>query len=220
MIAEITAVVRDLVTAAAAAIGAYVALRGLDTWRTKLRGDLARRLLRATYRVQDEIAQVRNPFMSSGEIAEASEAAGLDQESGPPLHPMTDRAVYQKRWEGLAEALSDLRVEEREAQVLWGRDLSEVFRPLRECVAELNVAIKRHLRDREGSEGPIQKGQLNPEDREEVDSIIYQVSRDPEQDPFTARIDQAVEQVENRVRPHLKSRPNLLARIGMKLGLP
>lgn len=220
VIAEVTAVVRDLVTTGAAAIGAYVALRGLDTWRTKLRGDVARRVLRATYRVQDEIARVRNPMMLAGEISQALEEAGYESEPGPALHPKTDTAVYQRRWKSLAEALSDLRVEEREAQVFWGRDLSEVFRPLRECVAELNVAINRYLRDKEDSKGPLKKGQLSPEDRREVESILYQLSPDPEEDRFTAEIDQAVQRVEDRARPHLKSHPDLLARMGARLGLP
>lgn len=158
-------------------------------------------------------------MMTSGEISQALEEGGIEPEPGPTSHPRTDEAVYQRRWEGLAEAISDLEVEEREAEVLWGRDFRRVFRPLHGCVSDLWVAIFRHLRAQAQSSGPLDSPRLDPEDRKEIDDVIYQVSRDPDEDEFTRRVVQALEEVEDRVRPHLQIRRSLFGRLREALGL-
>lgn len=216
------ALVKDIVTALAAVTGAGVAVMGLSTWKAQLRGraeyELARRILRTTYRVRDEIASVRRPLMTPGEISQALKEAGIEPKPGPTSHPRTDEAVYQKRWDRLAEALSDLRVEEREAEVLWGRDIRSAFASLHDCVSKLHFAIYRHVRDVSESSAPHQTRRLSPEDRQEVDAVIYQLSDDPEKDQFTGEISEAVEEVENRVRPHLKISRPLISGLWEKFG--
>ncbi len=58
--------VRDLLLVVPAWTGAVVAILGLNAWRRQLRGkddyELARRLLRATYRYRDSLRRARTSF--------------------------------------------------------------------------------------------------------------------------------------------------------------
>jgi len=60
--AEWVAMASDIVVGIAAGVGAYVAWRGLGTWRQQLRGsseyELSRRILRCTYQLRDAISLV------------------------------------------------------------------------------------------------------------------------------------------------------------------
>lgn len=66
-------IAKDVITASAAVTAAVVAVKGLRAWKKQLRGktdyELARRCLKAVYRVRDGIRMVRNPLQSSEEIA-------------------------------------------------------------------------------------------------------------------------------------------------------
>lgn len=201
------AAIAQLVLAASAAVGAYVAWRGLHTWKAQLHGrndyDLARRFLRATYKVRDEIYVVRAPKMMSGEIHAALHQAGVDDEEigGPDPHPDTERAVYWRRWKGLAEALSDLQVEELEAEVLWAKDRQELTAEIQDSVAELYYAIWQHVRHQSDSI----HADLDPKQLRELDDVLY-MDPDPTaaEDEFTRRVREAVQEIEREVRPYMK----------------
>jgi hypothetical protein len=102
------------------------ALKGLSTWRRQLRGnaeyDLARRVLRITYRVRDEIEAARKPMASPGEVKLALKEAGvtLDGVSSEESLTIQSWATTARRWNRVHEAVADLRVEMREMQALWG----------------------------------------------------------------------------------------------------
>jgi hypothetical protein len=114
----------DIVTALAAGIGAVVAVVGLNAWKKQLKGktdyELARRYLRAVYKIRDAIKFVRNPFISLGEMEQALKERGSNQSTSD--HKETSRAVYSVRWKKVTEAGSDLTLELREAEVSWGKD--------------------------------------------------------------------------------------------------
>lgn len=200
------AAIAQLVLAASAAVGAYVAWRGLHTWKAQVKGqnsyELARRLLRAVYEVRDEIYTVRGPMMLAGEIAEALKEAGFEDEEngGPRPHPDADRAVYQMRWKGLAEVLSDLQVEEREAEVLWEKDRREMTADLHRCVSDLWYAVWQHLRHQTDNF----HANLDPEELRELEDVLYMTSRDPDEDEFTGQVEEAVQKIETDLRPYLK----------------
>ena len=82
--ADFISIAKDITTGLAALIGAGVAIVGLRAWQHQLKGkteyELARRLLRAVYRVRDEIHNVRNPAIMPGEFAVAIEEAGIESD--------------------------------------------------------------------------------------------------------------------------------------------
>lgn len=195
-------VVTDAVVAVAAAVGSVVAVMGLFTWRQQLRGrtewELARRLLRQVYRLRSAFSMVRSPMMLGGEIAAAFEEAGIEPEHDEPGYDKrTNRIVYQKRWSGLQEARSELEVEALEAEVLWGKEAQEALAPLRKCVGELFAAIQMyiHYTERNGQEAGVDPKRL------EVERKVWEIGGDD--DVLSRQIKEAVETVEDFLRPHL-----------------
>lgn len=193
-------IAKDIITAGAAITAAVVAVKGLRAWKKQLRGktdyELARRCLKAVYRVRDAIRMVRNPLQSSEEIAAAV------KEEGPsiPQYLSDDykiqQAIYSFRLKRASEAFSDLQVELLEAQVSWGTEAVIALQPLQACVLKLQSTIRRHLRRL------LPHGALTPARAEEVEIILYV---DEElQDPFSIEIGEAVEQAERFLQPHLK----------------
>lgn len=194
----------DIGTGAAALIGAGVAVVGLRTWRAQLRGkteyELARRLLRGVFEIRDQVASVRNPFVSGEEMAAAFKEAGVEPKDGDVMRDKrTSGFVYQQRWKGLSKALSDARVDILEAEVLWGEPVREADKALRHCVAKLSVSLSMYLRAMNDERTQFQLG----DEFQKHMNIAYQISDDPAVDPFTGEVSDAVKRFETLLRPHL-----------------
>lgn len=194
-----------MVTGLAALVVAVAAWWGLRTWRRQLRGqteyDLARRTLAATYKVRDQIAWVRNPGITGGEISTALKSGVLgDTGDAEPTAAQKQEAVYQNRWLALAEASSALQLELLEGEVHWPKRIRELFPPLHACVSELFYAVNDHLRIERGGERP-------GEDNERLDRlrrVLYIQSAKPEEDEFAFKILKVVKSIEEFLRPKLK----------------
>lgn len=199
------AVLQPAVLVISAITGAAVAVKGLATWRTQLKGrseyDLARRFLRATLELRDAIARVRAPFMSAGEIQAAADEAGIKLTWGPgdKNHVEASRVARNMRWQGVHEAASALRVEELEAEVLWGRDVAKCSAALHAAITRVAVA-EQEFYDRHGDrEGG------NPRDWEAIPPLrrIMWGSGSGE-DQMAREIEDGVAEVEKAIRPRLK----------------
>ncbi|MHA2429285.1 MAG: hypothetical protein ACXADB_14780 [Candidatus Hermodarchaeia archaeon] len=182
----------DSITALAALAAVVIAYFGLQTWREQLKGkteyELARRFLRAVYRVRDALALVRNNELPETENENTSQ---------PDLDP--NLAVIQMRWLRVVEASSDLNLETIEAEVLWGKEFVYCLKPLRKCVAELSGAIRIYTNMMQRKTSKIREESWKPYER-----VVYQQGQDPSEDPFGEKILKAVETVETQVRPFLK----------------
>jgi len=205
-VAGTIAIAKDVAMGLAAVVGATAAVIGLKAWRHQLRGhteyELARRLLRAVYHARDELHAVRNPLILTGEFAAARQEAGIERDDKRTAFSAEEEgAVYERRWKRLSSAMSDLQLEVTEAEVVWGRAVVGQLKPLRECVGELYASLMLFLRRKQ--ERP-QGRSANPEALERIDRIIYKISDDPDQDPFTGKVARAVAQVEDFVRPYLR----------------
>lgn len=185
---QILQIIKDIVTTIAAGIAAIVAIMGIKAWKKQLKGktnyELARRYLRAVYKVRDAIKYVRNPFISSEEIFSAFKESGLN-EVDYNNQQKSNRAVYSLRWKKVIEAISDLDVELLEAEVLWGKEVVELKESLNLCINELFFNLKRFLE--EGN-------------RREFHDVIYDVDNGI----FTKKVNEAVEKIETYIKPHLK----------------
>ena len=197
--------IREVVVILAAVSGVAIGCLGLRTWRKQLKGnteyELARRLLRSVYRVRNALQGVRNPLMSSGEIAQALKDAGKQPEEIKQDMDYVEQtsAVYAARWKPVTDALASVQVEALEGEVLWGDAVHDRLRPLYGCVNKLNFALMQFFRDAQGS------GRTMREDRrEEMNKLIYLESSDPKEDGFSRDLQEAVSDVETLIRPHLK----------------
>mgnify|MGYP006431591917 CR=1 FL=1 len=199
--------IKEVVITISAIIGSIVAIWGLKTWKAQIKGkteyDLARRILKAVYKVRESINTIRVPFITTREIEKAMQDTGYsEQEIKEKIHSYkSDQAVYNYRYKSLSDSMSELRVELLEAEVHWGKEIYERMKPLNESIGKLRVNIFRLIRlKKRKSQGGIK---LTKEERKEMDEVIYQISQDPEENAFTKEVHLAVEHLEEFIKPHL-----------------
>jgi hypothetical protein len=202
---QIIAIVKDVVVAAAAVVGAAVAVRGLNTWNRQLKGgaeyELARRILKVTYRLRDAIKGVRHPVMWAEEMPMPAEAEAAKMSRDDISFYGSSRA-YQSRWQKVADVRTELQTELLEAEVLWGSELGKRFQALYKLEHELVVAIRSSvtLSDPKASEArknAVQKRQAAARD------ITYDELSE-EGDEFTKDVVRAIGPIEEYLKPHLR----------------
>jgi hypothetical protein len=204
-LASWVSLVRDALTGCAALVGAVVAVIGLNAWHRQLKGktdyELARRLLKAAYKVRDAIRSVRNPAIFEGEARAAQKEVEIDE---PALkqNPNAARAfsVYQFRWKRLAEAMAELDAESFEAEISWGEGIKVKIREVRKLVHELRLAINSHIDAAAGM------GRQPIASTESHRATLYDTCDLENPDVFTCRVQAAVSAIEDSLRPHLGSK--------------
>src|ERR1700730_13385920 len=107
--------IRDFALAAAAVTTAVVAVLGLKRWRAELRGkadfDVARGLIRATYKLRDEIQSCRVPLVRLTVRAPEPDPyapgpqAELDALARAQLEACTQ--LFKERWQRVSTALQE-----------------------------------------------------------------------------------------------------------------
>lgn len=170
--------------------GSYVAIQGLSTWKRQLRGSndyqLARRYLKAAYLVREAISDARNPFIYSGEMIAANKAMGM--ENADKLENITSKEtrqnVYSQRLIKVAKAMTDLNVEQLEAEVSWGQDATVVATDLTNKVNRLFISVQQFLMD----------------DSKDME-ILYSAGKG---DKFEGEIQDSIRKIEDFLKPHLK----------------
>lgn len=202
---QLVSICKDVALGVAAIVGAAVAVRGLNTWNRQLKGgveyELARRVLKATYRLRDAIKGVRHPVMWAAEMPMPPEAEAEKMSRDEMSYYGSSRA-YQIRWQRVADVHTDLQTELLEAEVLWGTDLSKRFEPLNKLERELAVAIRSFLTacDPNASEG--MKAAAHKRQAADRD-ILYDELTD-EGDQFTQDVVRAIAPIEEYLKPHLR----------------
>lgn len=183
-------VIKDLVTILATCIATWIAITGIKAWKKQLKGkteyEISRRYLKAVYRVRDSIKYVRNPFVPVEEIMSSLKKNGLS-ELDYNDNKKTNRAVYSERWKKVIEAASDLDVELLDVEVSWGKEAIEIKSKLQECITNLFVNLKIFLEENDYGN--------------DVRDSIYSVG---EGDEFNKKLNDAVREIEDYLRPHLK----------------
>jgi hypothetical protein len=197
--------IKDMITALAALTAGIIAVLGLRTWKKQLKGkteyELARRLLGAVYKLREAIRSVRTPFISVGEISRALEEANIKLDQlDPNSAAIQERAVYQKRWENIRQALEELDLEAFEAEVVWGYQVTEKLKSLQKCIRTLFASIQIHLRQLQ----PEYKDNFDAKAIEKIDQVIYITSEDPSNDPFATELAEAIGEIEDFLKPQLK----------------
>ncbi len=181
--------VLNVVNTVAIVVGVVSTVLGVNAWKKQLKGstnyELARRYLRAVYKVRDAVKHVRNPFIPASEFSVALKDSGLsEQEQKDRLK--SQRAVYALRWHEVSGALTELHIELLEAEVSWGKGASTVADELLRLVRELLINLENYLDGRE---------------RNPINEIVYSLG---ENDPFATRIETSIGNIESFLKPHLK----------------
>ncbi len=202
--AEYAGIAKDVIIAISAAVAAVMAVWGLTAWRRELKGKSeyakAKEVLKAVYRVREGFKHVRRPAIWQFEYPEEM----ID--SNGYLKPEHDHEgntyVYETRIKVLNEAFSELEEQTLDAQVEWGPEFEDVIKPLRECRADLMIAIQDFL---EAKKIPHYNQGRTKEERTKHLSVLYYGGPGSERDKFTPQINKAIEGFEDRLRPRIKS---------------
>lgn len=195
--------VADSATGVAALGTALVAYLGLTTWRDQLDGrtryDLARRMLKKTYRLREAIRAARSPMILGGEMAAAVDEEGVREEGTRGLGADDEAiaAVYDQRWKRVADVRSDLEADALEAEALWGsEETDEALQPLRGFLGTLFALMSEHVMRLRGG--------IHAADAERGQKVRRQLLGAGEQDELGDEMDSAIGSVEEFLRPHLK----------------
>ena len=201
--AEIVGMLSDVAVGLAALVAAYVAWRGLKTWKEQLSGtteyELARRVLRALYAHRDAISGVRHPFMSVEEMTVHDDAGEMSREQ--VRHRGLAKA-YQARWDRVVAARSELAAELLEAEVLWGVELGSRFRAIDALERELFVAVGMYVSAHDPAMSEMRREALERRAAARRDVMFGNFDDGP--DPYLSEYEAAVRGIEDYLRPHLR----------------
>lgn len=192
-------IIKDLCIAFAAVGGFVIALLGLRTWWRELKGkteyDLARKILTSVYKFRNAIERVRNPFMSASEYGSTAEPG----KSAEEIKYEGTAKAYQTRWEPVYQALVQLDEATAEAEALWGSQINEVIKSLKDCSKELLININHYLLSLRSKQA------LTDKQVQKIDSIIYS-GDGPEKDEFYRKLLEAIKKIEEMLKRHLMRR--------------
>jgi hypothetical protein len=199
---DIYTIFKDTIVVASAIGAVCVAASGLKTWKAQLKGtveyDLTRRLLRATYKLRDAFAVVRNPIMWANEFVPPPPDFKGDAEE-ERFYGMA--AAYEKRWDHVVKARRELDAELLEAEVIWDSGVNERFHRVLQLQQELLVNLNAHLRSQNPRNSPATRQSTHEAFRNRRE-VLY-ADGSPE-DEFAKDLALALKAVEDHLKPHLK----------------
>jgi predicted ATP-grasp superfamily ATP-dependent carboligase len=185
---ELAKLILQVINTLAVLIGTYVAIRGINAWKKQMRGStdyqLARRYLKAAYKVREAIREARSSSIHVEEMVAANKENEMNTNN--LMDKKNTRAVYSVRWEKVRDAMIDLQVELMEAEVSWGKEVVSVNEILKKIANTLFVNIKMYLDHGTGYADMSIISNYEPEDK------------------FSSEIDEAINKIEIFLRPHLK----------------
>ena len=194
---EKAAELSNLVVAAAAAVGAFTAWRGLNTWRDQNRWqvdhELARRALIATYRYRNAIESVRNRSISK-----------LEMMPEKPLHGASwltldgNRLAIERRWKRVGDVRVEIESILIEAEALWGDRLAWNFKKIFEIEKTLLQASRAFLRSIDESIGKDEKSQALAQVKE-LGNIHFE-SQPMEEDSFKIDFEDRIQAIEKYLK--------------------
>lgn len=198
---ELISAIKDIVLAVAALATVSVAVYGVKSWSRELRGkasfEVARGLIRATYKFRDELGYSRSPWTSASEFPKGYSPMSRDRT--PEKEAEAWAYVFNKRWRPVAEAQLEFEAQVLEAEALWGSDIKSETNELRQCARNLRVAMEAMVaNEANGKEDFISDKDFAKDIKADVWAIKEETNK------LSKKIDNAVEAIEESVRPHIK----------------
>lgn len=176
--------------------GAYVALKGLQTWKKQLKGsqnyNLAKSMLVNLYKYKETINQFRHPAIWGNEYPEFA-AEELKKMNAQEKSYQEKTHAYQKRWENIVQVKPLLLENLIESQVLWGQDLQTYFQQLFKLEFQLRTAITNYLQ--------AIKPYSTKDNIDKDNELIWDTLS--EDDPFRIKLNKVICEIEKQVKPYL-----------------
>lgn len=188
-----------------AVYAATVATKGLTTWNRQLKGgveyDLARRILKCTYRLREAFKGVRNPVMFPNEMPTVPEDVARPLSVEQKRH-YGRAAAYQNRLQKVVDVRDELRTELLEAEALWGDDILSKFSALFSLQNELFTTVHSYVTACDPDEN-LELRRACEAAHAKNRHILYHTYSDEKSDRFHVEVKAAIEIIENFVKPHL-----------------
>lgn len=199
---ETIGMIKDIALTAAALVGAWVALKGLNAWREQTCGKdeyaLAKRILSAIYRYEIAAAHVRDPFYWEMFEDQHTSANQETSDSGGTTAEKEDHAAYERRGNELSDIFHTIWIEKIEAEILWGKDVSKLFDQLERLNHWLLYKLRVHLR-------PQTEDWATTEILKQTVADCDLFWRSPaESDSFTSALKEVVRAFEDCLRKHIR----------------
>jgi len=202
--AQMLNILKDFILSGSALVGAYVAVKGLNTWQRQLKGqvdhELARRLLVTLFKYRDALSGVRHPALFAYEMPTPPQNEGRHYSQEEIRYYGTSKA-YQTRWDKVQAERTKLYADLLEAEALWGEELKKLFSKLYGLEHELFITVRQYL-DLMNPETPTATKDAVEKIRRNKRDILYDdLSEEP--DEFKKDIKNAMEQIESYLKPKL-----------------
>lgn len=198
---KIISATKDIVLMLAAIVTAKIAYKGLQSWSRELKGkadfEIARNLIRSTYKLRDELGYCRSPWISIGEFPKNYEPS----KKTPDGEAKAYSYIYLNRWKPVANTLQEFETQALEAESLWGPEFKPKTDELRQCVRNLQVSIEAFIRNK-ANDG--ENFIADQEFKKTVEFEVMEIKKN--ENPLTLRINAAIEAIENEIRPILKKK--------------
>lgn len=198
----------DLIKTLAAVVGICLAWCGLRTWQRQLKGsteyELARRFLRAAYKLESCIEALRDPAPYQGEDPQSSSAQPSSTSFGNQGNESLIR-IHERRWDKVEEARIEFLTEWHEARILWPGKFEEAAWPLLECVNTLNLNIYwyiRTLREPRYKEYFEKQGEM----KKIMSTVARSLAVRSGEDEFSRQLMSAIKKLDDCLRPYLLSK--------------
>ena len=190
----------DIAVSIAAIVAACAAWLGLDSWRRELKEradyEVARNLLRATYKLRVEIEKLRSPFISAQEFPPEYDPTGEDRVKEAYAY----HYVYANRFQHVLTATEEFDSQALEAESLWGEQIKPKTDEFRQCVIVLKVAIQSAISDkRSGGKNFERYSDFADETMETLEDYGKNV-----ENKFSRQIKKAITEIESEIRPYIE----------------
>jgi hypothetical protein len=196
---------KDIISILATLIAIFTGIWGYNKWKKQLKTkneyDLAKKYLHAVYKVRNAIAKVRNPYHRYTEIMQAMKQYNIE---GNPMEDevistLSLEALYKIRLDNSENALIELDSIVTEAEVLWGNDAKKIKEKLRYYHYDLSCKIEEYIKQRYPNSPRICENANN-----EIKNALNGCRDDDDRNPFSKRITEAIKDIEDFLKPHLK----------------
>lgn len=184
-------------TALSIFIGAIVAIIGLSTWRKQLKGesdyDLARRYLRAVYRIRDTAKHVGDstiPFDEKTSVKEKEYKKIIKNTNKKDIDSFNNeiiRIVYYERWKKYCKSVSDLDPVLLDAEISWGHEAVNIQEDFKKQVRQVYVSFVI------GNGGE----KIDPKKH-----VIY--GPHGNKNDYNKAVSKSIKKIENYLKPYLK----------------
>lgn len=204
IMADFFSVTKDIVLTLTAVTGSYVAVRGLNTWKRQLSGqvnyNLSKNILMGLFKYRDAINFVRYPIMAltSDLLPEEGSRLNMNEEE---IRFFSVCNLYGQRWKDVSEVSFQLYTHLTEAEAIWGSEISNIWKSVKEKEMQLHSAIREYL-DLKNPSDSYSISDISQQEYMQLRRIICEGGRN---DAFKKEFEDELNKMISYIRGKLKS---------------